>query len=50
MKKANHVEDWQRKEIEIGIADLDAGCEVPHEEVVRMLCSWAEKAQMTTIG
>jgi predicted transcriptional regulator len=33
-------EDWQLAEIHAGIADLDAGLEVSHEEVAKWLKSW----------
>jgi predicted transcriptional regulator len=34
------VQAWQVEHIRQGLADLDAGRTVPHEEVVEMLKSW----------
>jgi RHH-type rel operon transcriptional repressor/antitoxin RelB len=39
-------EEWQLGEIRAGIADLDAGREVSHEEVVKWLNSWGKKRQL----
>lgn len=38
--RENENEEWQLGEIEAGIADLEAGQEVGHEEVARWLSSW----------
>jgi predicted transcriptional regulator len=40
------VEDWQLAEIRAGIADLDAGREVSHEEVSRWLRSWGTEDEL----
>ena len=37
---AASVEEWQLAEVQLGIADLDAGYHVSHEEVSKWLQSW----------
>jgi predicted transcriptional regulator len=39
-------EDWQLGEIHAGIADLDAGNEVSHDEVAKWLNSWGKEDQV----
>jgi predicted transcriptional regulator len=34
------VRAWQLREIKLGVADLEAGRSVPHEEVKRRLLEW----------
>jgi hypothetical protein len=41
-------EDWQLAEIQAGIADLDAGHQVSHEEVAKWLKSWGAPNELQT--
>ncbi len=36
-------QEWQLQQIEAGIADLDSGRAIPHEEVVAWLQTWSKK-------
>jgi len=36
------IDEWQRREIELGIQDLDAGRTVSHEEILRELDKWGK--------
>ena len=39
------AEDWQLGELSSAIAELDAGLEVSHEEVLLWLTSWGQPAE-----
>ncbi len=39
------VDDWQTAQIEAGLADLDAGREVSHEEASAWLRSWGTESE-----
>jgi predicted transcriptional regulator len=39
------VEAWQVAEIEAGIADIDAGRSVPHDDVVAWLKTWGTSSE-----
>ncbi len=38
-------EDWQMKEIELAVAELDAGRGVSHEKVAKWLSSWGKPGE-----
>jgi predicted transcriptional regulator len=38
-------EEWQLAEVEAGIAEVEAGQSVPHDEVVGWLKSWGSKKE-----
>lgn len=40
------AEDWQRSEIDAGIADLDANRTVPHEKVAGWLATWGTQGEI----
>ena len=39
------LEAWQLGEIEAGIDDIEAGCEVSHEKVSKWLKSWGKPGE-----